>query len=222
MTPTILHRNFKMELDKSEVSSYPSFLPTEIDYFLNLAVNLFIKTRYSGFNAHRTSLEQTQKRIDDLRLLTKKSELTQAFSDTYGDNTMNHFLYPEDYMFAVGDSVQIGGKIVDATEATNENLDSKLNNSLSTHLAHHGTVRPIRMYDNEYIKLYYSLGTIVDKYYLTYIRKPEVILNSSVTELSDFPDYAWDEILKIAVRLALENISDSRYSTYSQESQLVE
>jgi hypothetical protein len=36
------------------------------------------------------------------------------------------------------------------------------------------------------------------------------------------PDHMWDEIIVLAVRLALENISDSRYQTYSQESQVIE
>jgi len=36
-------------------------------YFLNAAVNLFVKTRYYGTNVKGESFEQSQKRIDDLR-----------------------------------------------------------------------------------------------------------------------------------------------------------
>ena len=36
------------------------------------------------------------------------------------------------------------------------------------------------------------------------------------------PEHTWDEILVGAVRLALENISESRYQTYAAESQATE
>lgn len=71
MTLAELHRNFKIELDKSSISSYPSFLPEEIDYWLNTAVIRLIKTKYSGRNSSRIGYQENQKRTDDLRMSTK-------------------------------------------------------------------------------------------------------------------------------------------------------
>jgi hypothetical protein len=41
-------------------------------------------------------------------------------------------------------------------------------------------------------------------------------------QITIMPDHTWDEIITGAVRLALENISEPRYQTFSQESQVIE
>ena len=41
----------------------------DIEYWLNVGLDKFVKTRYSGVNTKGESFEQSQKRIDDLRTL---------------------------------------------------------------------------------------------------------------------------------------------------------
>ena len=71
MSISQFHSAFKLELDKTDSLNYVSFLPEEIDYWLTRAVNVFVKTRYSGVNPKGESFEQSQKRIDDLRTLVR-------------------------------------------------------------------------------------------------------------------------------------------------------
>jgi hypothetical protein len=66
-----LHSYFKLELDKTNNYSTPSFEHKEIDYWVNAAINSYISTRFTGNNSANDSFEQTQKRIDDLSSLIK-------------------------------------------------------------------------------------------------------------------------------------------------------
>ena len=190
----------------------------------------------SGLNVHSKGFQQNQKRTDDLRTLVttaifeNPSASNQKFTvETYGYHDAYVVSYPSDYMFEVGDSVRIKFDSVlsftDTIEATIETLDRKLTNSLSEHHLHNGKARPIKVHVNNRIKLYCTKEYKINDYLLTYIKTPDKIVYSDSTKdvaITFLPEHAWDEITSIAVRLALENITDSRYSTYSQESQLVE
>jgi len=190
------HRNFKIEADKLDIVSIASFLPEEIDYFLNTAIQRIIKTRYSGLNVHKTGFQQSQKRSDDLRTVVKTTVASEPFTiynattayveddvvyyagDLYKsisgstgevpdndsfwtklNSEQNRFEYdyPEDYWIGLGEKCNLS-KIVTSTgttpvvslvamsssdviEATIENIDSKLNNSLSEHIFHNGKAR---------------------------------------------------------------------------------
>jgi len=82
-----MHINFKLEADKTDSLNYPDFEPEEIDKWLNIAQERYIKQRYSGMNAHRASFEQTQKRMDDLREVLTNAEII-TFTTT-GSNKPN-------------------------------------------------------------------------------------------------------------------------------------
>lgn len=312
MTLAELHRNFKIELDKSSISSYPSFLPEEIDYWLNTAILRIIKTRYSGLNAHQKGFQQNQKRTDDLRLSTKvsnyptrqfvvntaytKGEIVIGVDGQYYTANANHTAsnmslftktadednslwidFPEDYISLVGEAVNIYSnnacwpkvsgipkrKKTDVLEATIENVDSKLENSLSEYHLHGNKAKPIRLISNNKIKLFTDGEYFIDKYAIEYLaipskldwydyveysqqealpagskilvdgvhyicdyNKPEGLVldltKISAIELTVLPSHMWDEVLVLSVRLALENITEPRYQTYSQESQMIE
>ena len=62
-----LQEAFELELNKfDDIDKIPS---TDIEYWLNQGLMRFIKTRYSGMNSKHEGVEQSQKRIDDLRKL---------------------------------------------------------------------------------------------------------------------------------------------------------
>ena len=117
MKSSTLHTYFNIEMDKSIQGSYPSFLPEEIDYWLNSACMAIIKTRYSGLNIHSSSFQQTQKRSDDLRFLVSERDYdVMIFSKT------------EDYY--VGDMVYYEERYYQCTEDAPKGdfLDSKFTN----------------------------------------------------------------------------------------------
>lgn len=306
-----LHRAFKIELDKSgDISSYPSFLPEEIDYWLNRYVARYIKTRYSGNNPSRASFQENQKRSDDFRTITKTNTVTTSYEayspgHTYQIGSLVTYRgrlyecielvdagssfdytkwitkseykiqYPSDYWIGVGEYsfISYGESIgndsymwtdnnrTDIIECTIENIDSRLNSTLSDHRLHNGFAKPLRLYSNGNIYLYTDGSYMIKKYTMEYICKPEEInfykfnkFNETISyAIGDFvryngieykctaphtgafdsshfeeypvtimPDHLWDEIVTGAVRLALENISEQRYQTYSQESIMTE
>lgn len=236
MTLEKLHIAFNIELDKSNVSGYPSFLPEERDYFINAAITKFYKTKYSGYNAQLKGFQQNQKRSDDFRNIIKSASAAIVTSDSikYIAN------FPEDYWFMVGETARIkyasaipgeySYKDVDVYECTIENLDNRLNNSLSEHRLNRGHARPLRVFVGNDIFLYTDGTYSIDKYNMSYICKPSEVnwysttpgYSNSTTELENVPDHAWDEIVKLAVKAAIENISDYRYQSYSQETQVIE
>lgn len=233
MTLTGAHRGFDLELDKMPgISSYPSFLPEEKDYWLNTSIERIIKTRYSGLNIHKTGFQQSQKRSDDLRTVVKEASLALAVTEDVEFN-LYQTDYPTGYWIGLGETAHISFtegdtdyiKRTEITEATIENIDSKLLNTLSPHRLHNQMARPLRLYSNGKINLYSDKNYEITSYNITYIAKPALLdwyVGSRTVELTVMPDHMWDEIIVGAVRLALENISEPRYQTYSSESQVIE
>ena len=107
----------------------------DIEYWLNVGLDKFVKTRYSGVNTKGEGFEQSQKRIDDLRTLVT-SKLYQyppdnVYNFSYGFRyatsitpeqlaSSDYLLInkqfgiinyeatiPSDYMFALGDDTYI-------------------------------------------------------------------------------------------------------------------
>jgi hypothetical protein len=283
MTLYELHRNFDLLLDKSPgISSYPSFLPEEKDYFYNTYIERFIKTRYSGLNIHKDGFQQSQKRTDDLRTVVKSMDYSivdETINDLVELGVTGYYVdYPADYWLGLGETMFIEYpdpadpthmdyilKRGDAEECTIENIDSKLNSSLSPYRLHNGKARPLRLLSDNKLIFYTDGNYTIPNYTLTYIAKPDkldyyaypvfdatltyaigkqvihndtqYICKTAVTtaaawdvvkskfeeiQITIMPDHTWDEITIGAVRLALENISEPRYQTISQESQMVE
>jgi len=237
MTLAELHRNWNIELDKSNLTtSNPSFLPEEIDYFINTEILRFIKTRYSGLNIHKDGFQQSQKRSDDLRTVVKSADvLTSAFTVTLGDDgkaSKYVISYPTDYFIGLGETVYIAAlglntpiKRTDVLECTIENIDSRLGNSLSPYRFHNGSATPLRVYSEGKIILYTDEYYTIKKYTITYLAAPTKLdwySGSTSVQLTIMPDHTWDEIIVNAVKSALLNISDDRYQAYSQEAQVIE
>ncbi len=230
MTLNQLHTFFDVELDKSNISGYPSFLPEEKDYFINLSIRRFYKTRYSGNNNKQKGFQQDQKRSDDFRNIVKTEDILKA-DMTVSDNEYIAS-YPSDYWIMLGETSTIKysddslykNKNVDVLECTIENIDSRLNNSLSEHILRRGYARPLRVFKNDKIYLYTDGQYDIEKYSVTYIKKPQEVdwYSNNTDQLTIVPDHAWDEIISGAVRSAMENISDIRYQTYSIENQGME
>jgi hypothetical protein len=96
------------------------------------------------------------------------------------------------------------------------NYKQELINSLSDYHYHNGQATPICVWSNknDKVTLYTDGNYGIYKYILTYLKTPTKITSGSMdTKYEDFPEYAWREIIKTAVQLALENIGDPRYQT---------
>ena len=132
----------------------------------------------------------------------------------------------------------------DVYECTTDNLTERLRNSLSSHIYDKGTIRPLRLYNSKESPsgdTTFSLATLyykgpsdmyISKYSIEYIKKPQgfglyspgyskASFNED-KEINQVPDHAWDEVMAITTRHALENTSSYRNQSYQAETALVQ
>lgn len=103
MTAEEMHISVNLGVQKIASFQVDNLLPQEIDHELNVAMDKFIKLRYSPFgNKYRDGFEQSQKRIDDLRNLVVDYK-SQAFNagTTVNNYVIDRVPLPIDYMFLV-------------------------------------------------------------------------------------------------------------------------
>lgn len=219
MTPLQMQTAFELEVGLIDSTVKP--LTTDIFYWLNQAVNKFVKTRYSGINYKRESFEQTQKRTDDLRSLIKEVTITPSS----GTNKPNSYIatIPVDYLFTIGEEVTISyvkNSVTytlreGITEITDDRYRQEIDNPFSMFVLHYGEAYPLRLYYNSYVELITDGSYSITYYYLRYISKPtDISLSSSDLTL---PEHTHIEIVKLAVGMYLENIKDPRIQSYDKE-----
>lgn len=104
---TIDEMHIAVNLGVQKIASFQmdNFLPQEIDFELNTAMDRFIKQRYSTLsNRYKRGFEQSQKRIDDLRHLVVESQLDAYYKgETIGfeEFFIDRVKLPTDYLFLV-------------------------------------------------------------------------------------------------------------------------
>lgn len=104
---TINEMHIAVNLGVQKIASFQmdNFLPQEIDFELNTAMDRFIKQRYSTLsNRYQRGFEQSQKRIDDLRHLVVESQLDAYYKgETIGfeEFFIDRVKLPTDYLFLV-------------------------------------------------------------------------------------------------------------------------
>jgi hypothetical protein len=192
-----------------------------IFYWINRAIDKFIKTRYSGLNIKGESFEQSQKRTNDLRTIVTESTISTSSASTIKPNAYQATL-PVDYFLTVGEEVdiQFTKNTVLTTvregvkQTTSDRYREDIDNPLSSHILHYYEARPLRMYQGSIVLLISDGNYTIPTYYLRYIKNP-ITVTSIVA--CDLPLQTHYEIVKLAVGMYLENTLSDRYSTYSNE-----
>lgn len=196
-------------------------------YFLNQAVAKFVKQRFNGDFIHKTSYEQNEKRRNDLINLFKEiiynaDEL--ELSDINSLYNQYECVYPENFLYALSENAIIsdnnGCNIKDTSvfECTSDNFMYRITNSLTDFHYKYGEARPIRIRTTNGCKLLTDKNYIVQTYTLGYLKQPnKITLDNPFVEYADFDDTTMPEIIKIAAQMYLENTSNQRYKTITQE-----
>ena len=230
MTISEMHTAVKLGLDKTEGLAYAAFEPEELDFWLNEAIDRFIKTRYSGVNFKQESFEQSQKRTEDLRTLVTETRITPATSAGTSDKPNMYLVadasLPANYMLFLNDEVTISfthGVTGVATTlrtypvlCTSDTYSTKINDPYSEHRLHLGIARPLRMFTSKGIELITDGQYTITYYYLKYLRTPTVVAIGTSTDC-DLPDHTHREIVLLTVKLLIENIESPRYQSTSIE-----
>lgn len=225
MTILEMHIAVGIELDKTQDFEVPYMSPEQIDYWLNKAIKRIVKQRYGGNNDSRTGFEQTQKRIDDLRLVTTYPQTSIGAPILLAVTLLNSVYYqalPTDYWFLVRLDVttQVGNAAPQVNPGQLVKQETVLTLQEDPFNRSYGSIPNYYILGNNIIYptdgSFTILGTTP-----YYIRVPgKVALGSQYLVPSadidcDLSGHILDEIVDEAALMLLENIQEGRVQTFS-------
>lgn len=215
--------NFELEINKlNDVINKP--LTDDSLFWINQAVAKFVKDRFNGNAPKRTSYEQNEKRTRDLiRLFRQQTQHEKRYNQNYSYREYE-YEYPEDMMYVLNEDVTICDNSYRylmntcVFECTADSFMYRVNNKLTDFHYRFHRARPLRVRTKNGCKLLTDGKYRIYNYTLGYLKYPEEIKSDDpLYNYEDFDDNTWLEITKIAAQMYVENQSDPRYKTITQE-----
>jgi hypothetical protein len=215
---------FELEINKiDEAINKP--LTDDSLYWLNQAVVKFVKDRFNGNAPKRTSYEQNEKRTRDLiKLLVNTPVAPNREPVKHVNYAEYNYTYPTDMMFVLNEDVVISDNndehVMDTCvfECTADSFMYRINNKLTDFHYRFHRARPLRIRTADGFKLLTDKNYKINSYSLGYIKVPTEITSADPDQdYTDFADHIWLEIIKIAAQMYIENQSDPRYRTLTNE-----
>lgn len=228
-----LHIAFKIELDKSSsfgdytFAGNPSFLPGEIDYWLNKALMQTINTKFTGNNKLQQAFETSVKRTTDLERLIKTDSGINLITDSGSNKVMLTNFATEDVpdptivrMFYIQSVLVFGTKRVNVDLVNHE----QAKRFLKTYNNNPWIPTPVATIHNNMLTIYVDTTTMVGPYTLdlTYVKEPLKFSYTNLSEFIELPDYVYNEIVSTAIALALDNIESKRVGTKLELNNIIE
>tara|TARA_R110002096_G_C14384568_1_gene706035 strand:+ start:99 stop:770 length:672 start_codon:yes stop_codon:yes gene_type:complete len=218
MTIGAMHLEFRLLMDKADSGSAPAFLSTEIDLFLNAAIEKFITKRTFGGNPRKTGVEENQKRRDDLRNLIKNYEAVPNQPNSSNKEGGQFVPLPKDYRHSLSEECVVKGaptKKVPVKPLTYDRYTKVIDDPFNT-------ISPNVVYRLDYQGDKFELLSTggVNKYYLRYISIPDPVsmgIGDAPFVNCSLAEHTHREIVRMAVLEALENIQDPRYQSSKSE-----
>lgn len=222
-----MHQAIRLYLDKStSLTGSVDFLPEELNFWLNEAQDRFIKQRLYGNNYKQQKLDDSQKRIDDLRNLIVTSPAQSLSQSSLGVNVKYTFL-PDvgsgsPYMFYLNAEVT---NISGSTLQTGENITIEtLSNYIKDSINNPYIRRPLTYFYMEgvvpSIAIIYGDEFVPTSCKITYIKKPKKLVSgtpgSYETNTCELAEHTHNEIVILASDMLIENIESQRVQTFSQ------
>lgn len=218
MTIDQMHIAFRVSIDGVESLNYIDFTPEEIDFWLNKAILTFVNERYTGFKGD--SFEESQKRIEDLRILLDNYDGATFASGEKPNSQV--FTLPDRYWIADEEEVMLSnGNRCGITECAGDQYRSYIDSPFSGHRLKWGKAKPLRTFIGNKVELVTDGNYTVTHYYLRYLKKPvEVNQRSSPQVHCDLNEFNHNEIVDMAVRMAMGSLGDTeRYQLKLTEEQ---
>lgn len=132
--------------------------------------------------------------------------------------------YPKDMMYVLNEDVIISDlnddHLMDTCvfECTADNFMYRVNNKLTDFHYRFHRARPLRVRTRDGFRLLTDKKYKIHSYTLGYLKTPDEITNDDpFKDYQDFKDNVWLEIIKIAAQMYIENQSDPRYKTITNE-----
>lgn len=214
---------FELEINKLDDSLEKPSTDDSL-YWVNQAIVKFAKDRFNGNPIKRTSYEQNEKRTRDLINLLREDKTSEFTVSSHVDYDQYEYHYPSDMMFVLNEDVVISNMEdqyqMDTCvfECTADSFMYRINNKLTDFHYRFHRARPLRIRTKDGFRLLTDKKYKINSYTLGYLKVPDEITSEDpYKEYTDFEDYIWLEIIKIAAQMYLENQSDQRYKTLTQE-----
>ena len=176
MTTREMHYDIKFKLNKIDSEQYRNFKVPELDWAINEAYEIFVKTIAEPRVKNHLGFETSQRTIDDIRTIVVNDK---TLVPTKIDNRTFYVELPEDYMFYVSSRGSISKKSCSNREAkvTVRQHDDRFETSPFDDSSFEWKEINIRFYDRG-IKIF-SDGTFdIDSLKIDYIRKHAYIHNA--------------------------------------------
>ena len=217
-----MHTEFMVGYDKVDDLSYPDLRPEERDLFINKAIESIVKQRYSGNNARKESVEETQKRRDDLRNITSNYRTTTFINNTNNKENGVFVDLPKDYWFALEEEAVISHVDCHNNSTTSRVLIKPVTHDRYNRIKHDPFNKPNKIevislpYEDFRNEIIVDNDSSVEEYFLRYLRKPAEV--SFIDDIDcDLSEHLHREIVDYAVNLAIENIESPRFQTQGSE-----
>ncbi len=223
MTADQMVLEFALSSDSLDSSTIPDLSNENILYYLNVAQERFVKTRYSENNLYRKGFQASQKRNDDLNNITKSHYFQAVASGTnkYFVNltlpfTDEGFTAPstDKYMIYVGGNGQVvsskcGNQYFTIKIETRDNLDNVLKNPFKQPTLN----RIVGYFENGGMYLRSNSSYSIGKALISYIKIPVVISNDvAYAPVADceLAEHTHREIIDMAVQLAVGDVKPEK------------
>ena len=229
MTTPEAHIAFKIEADKNAVnigiSGCPSFLPEEIDYWINTAYLSKIATKFTGNNTIQARFEGNTKRVSDLEGLVKTDRGLSLLSESTSNKlTLNDFKSKITYgsesqekrMYFIDGTLHFGNKLANVRLIGHE----QALRFLETYNNKPWIEEPVAMLEDNKLIVFVDRDLMTGPYTidLTYLAYPRKINNQDITSgMDEIPEYMQYEVIKLAADMALENVESQRVKTTHPE-----
>lgn len=225
MTRSEFHSYFKIAMDKNSQSvafgGCPSFLPQEIDYWLNQGLYQEVSNKFTGNNSLRTPFEKSVKRVHDLEKLVKTDNSLVMSKATDLNQCRLDNLFNGDRMFFVDATLNYNNK-----KANIKLIDhDSASRFKKTYNNNPWIEEPVGVIQDNSLLVYIDDLAMNSPTYsvdLTYVKTPVKIENLPASGMSEIPEYMQFEVINRAVELALEDIESRRVQTKSQLNQIDE
>ena len=215
---------FELEINKIN-NALEKPLTDDSLYWLNQAVVKFVKDRFNGNAPKRTSYEQNEKRTRDLIKLLREEKINyNSLNTTHPSYDEYNYTYPHDMMYVLNEDVIINSNSGEypmdtcVFECTADSFMYRVNNKLTDFHYRFHRARPLRVRTKDGFRLLTDKKYIIQSYTLGYLMVPTEITSEDPNKnYTDFEDHTWLEIIKIAAQMYVENQSDPRYKTLTNE-----
>lgn len=225
MTITEMHLALDVAIDSIATLAYPGMEPEEKDIFLNRAIERFVKTRYSGSNIRGESLEQTQKRIDDVRTLivrntSSNSAVTQLNASEWTYALPDGTTDPK-YFLLIGSNILIDrdecgntvtGRKIFLRQVTHDQLEDFLDDPYHKPDFNEAFL----LFEGNSIHIITNGQYSIEAINITYMTYPDKV-DFLAPVNCNLPEHTHQEIVDAAVRLYIAAVGDNdRFNTESQ------